>query len=99
MLLFLLRIIADSFCVHVAATSNVIFYVSVMSLQIIHRLWRSRFKQMRTSVQRWTSCAVFVGYILALPMHVKGYGEVRAPKDYELMMHYNYKMWSGCAVA
>jgi hypothetical protein len=95
----LLRIIVDSFRVHVAATSNAIFYFSVMSLRIVHRLWRCRFKQMRTRAQRWTSCAVFVGYMLALPIHVKGNGGVRAPKDYESMMHYNDKIWSGRAVA
>jgi len=74
-----LRLAIESFCVLIAAAPKVIFYSSFISLKIGHRVWCSRLKQLRTSVQRWSSCAVFVGCISALPMHVQGYGGVRAP--------------------
>jgi len=96
---YILRIVSDSVRVRIAAALNFTFHFSVMSLQIVHRLWRSGLKRMRTIAQTWTSCAVFVGYILTLPLEVQGYGGVRAPQTCELMMQCNTNMWLGHDVA
>jgi len=95
----ILRLAINSFHLRIAAAPKVIFFFADISLHIIHRVWRSRLKQMRTSVQRWTSCAVFIGYILVLPMHVKGYGGVRAPKHCLQLMQHNDQIWWVRAVA
>ena len=100
---FALRIVSDSVRFRIAAAPNFIFHFSVIGLQVALRLLRSQLKKMRKSVQTWTSCALFVGYILTLPMHVQGF-EVRAPQTCEILMQFNNYMclgrlfWSSCGV-
>ncbi len=89
----ILRLAINSFRVRTVAVLNVIFYIFSISLHIVYRVWRSRLKQMRTSVQRWTSRTVFVSCILAFPIHVQGFSGVRAPTHCELMIQHSYKIW------